>query len=125
MENLYIYFDGVIIGIINDINYIENSKSLLDNVPIYYLSLSSETFKDKNELLKDFKNYNIDQKKEPRFFYENNDGKCYVHEINEEFLRLIVHGILHLLGYDDIKRSEKIKMKKLEDSLVKKFCYLI
>lgn len=88
MENLYIYFDGVIIGIIdNDINYIENSKSLLDNVPIYYLSLSSETFKDKNELLKDFKNYNIDQKKEPRFFYENNDGKCYVHEINEEFLK--------------------------------------
>ena len=88
MENLYIYFDGVIIGIIdNDINYIDNSKSLLDNVPIYYLSLLSETFKDKNELLKDFKNYNIDQKKEPRFFYENEEGKCYVHEINDEFLK--------------------------------------
>lgn len=87
-ENLYIYFDGVIIGIIdNDINYIDNTKNLEDNIPIYYLSLASETFKDKNELLKDFKNYNIDQKKEPRFFYENEEGKCYVHEINEEFLK--------------------------------------
>lgn len=87
-ENLYIYFDGVIIGIIdNDINYIDNTKNLEDNIPIYYLSLASETFKDKNELLKDFKNYNIDQKKEPRFFYENEEGKCYVHEINDEFLK--------------------------------------
>ncbi len=54
-----------------------------------------------------------------------NNARKYSIKINEEFLRLIVHGILHLLGYDDIKRSEKIKMKKLEDSLVKKFCYLI
>lgn len=88
VENLYIYFDGVIIGIENnDINYIDNTNKLNDNIPIYYLSLSSESFKDKNEVLKDFKNYNIDQKKEPRFFYENEDGKCYVHEINEEFLK--------------------------------------
>ncbi len=54
-----------------------------------------------------------------------NNARKYSIKNNEEFLRLIVHGILHLLGYDDIKRSEKMKMKKLENSLVKKICYLI
>ncbi len=43
----------------------------------------------------------------------------------EEYLRLIVHGILHLLGYDDQIKNEKIKMKRKETSLVKKLNYLI
>lgn len=43
----------------------------------------------------------------------------------EEYLRLIIHGILHLLGYDDQNKNDKIKMKRKETSLVKKLNYLI
>jgi len=43
----------------------------------------------------------------------------------EEYLRLIIHGILHLLGFDDKLINDKIKMKRKETSLVKKFNYLI
>ncbi len=38
-----------------------------------------------------------------------------------EFYRLIIHGILHLLDYDDLKKSDKVIMKKLENNLLMKF----
>jgi probable rRNA maturation factor len=40
--------------------------------------------------------------------------------VNNEIIRLIIHGILHLLGYDDIDAKDKRVMKKLENSLVEK-----
>jgi len=43
----------------------------------------------------------------------------------EEYLRLIIHGILHLVGYDDQQKNDKLKMKRKETSLVKKLNYLI
>lgn len=43
----------------------------------------------------------------------------------EEYLRLIIHGILHLIGYDDQQINDKLKMKRKETSLVKKLNYLI
>lgn len=62
----------------------------------------------------------------------NLDGECYICipvaeenarkfgvSLQNELLRLIVHGILHLLGFDDIKKSDKQKMKAEEDRLVK------
>lgn len=42
----------------------------------------------------------------------------------EEIFRLVIHGILHLLDYNDKKRKDKIKMKKTEDILVKETKYL-
>ncbi|MCK9425855.1 MAG: rRNA maturation RNase YbeY [Ignavibacteriaceae bacterium] len=44
---------------------------------------------------------------------------------HEEYLRLIIHGLLHLLGYDDHEKSDKLKMKRKETSLVKKLNYLV
>lgn len=32
-----------------------------------------------------------------------------------EFLRIFIHGILHLVGYDDTSTEEKSKMSELED----------
>jgi rRNA maturation RNase YbeY len=40
---------------------------------------------------------------------------------NDEYFRLIIHGILHLLDYDDLKKSDKLVMKKLENKLLKMF----
>jgi probable rRNA maturation factor len=41
--------------------------------------------------------------------------------LDSELIRLIIHGILHLIGYDDTKSDKKKKMKIKEDELVKKF----
>lgn len=62
----------------------------------------------------------------------NLDGECYICvpvaqenakrfdvTIQNELLRLIIHGILHLLGYDDIKESDRKVMKAEEDRFVK------
>ena len=36
----------------------------------------------------------------------------------EEIFRLVIHGILHLLGYDDLKKKDKNIMKRLENRLL-------
>ncbi|MEM9675916.1 MAG: rRNA maturation RNase YbeY, partial [Bacteroidota bacterium] len=35
-----------------------------------------------------------------------------------ELLRVIVHGVLHLLGFDDHSESSKLQMRNLEDEYV-------
>jgi rRNA maturation RNase YbeY len=38
-----------------------------------------------------------------------------------EIKRLIIHGILHLAGYDDIKEEDRSEMKAVENRLVDNF----
>lgn len=42
-------------------------------------------------------------------------------DINSEILRLIIHGFLHSVGYDDGDKNSKRKMKMMENKLVKKY----
>ena len=62
---------------------------------------------------------------------DNLDGEIYISyndaELNankykvtfrNEILRLIIHGVLHMLGYDDQSQKEKRIMKKIENMLV-------
>ncbi len=39
----------------------------------------------------------------------------------EEFLRLLIHGLLHLLGYDHQKKSQAELMFKLQEDLLNKY----
>ncbi len=39
----------------------------------------------------------------------------------EELMRLVIHGVLHLLGYDDMNRKEKVLMKKMENKLLNSY----
>ena len=39
----------------------------------------------------------------------------------EEMLRVIIHGILHLLGYDDSNDEERQAMRKKEDLCLRKY----
>lgn len=41
--------------------------------------------------------------------------------LREELARVIVHGLLHLLGYRDESESEKMQMRSLEDQYLKLF----
>ena len=35
--------------------------------------------------------------------------------LNEEIKRVVIHGVLHLVGYDDKTEEEKREMRRLED----------
>lgn len=43
----------------------------------------------------------------------------------EEIARLVIHGILHLLGYDDKQRNDKIKMKRIENKLLNTLKFIL
>ncbi|MBU1098797.1 MAG: rRNA maturation RNase YbeY [Bacteroidetes bacterium] len=51
----------------------------------------------------------------------NQNSKKFKVDLNTEIIRLIIHGILHLLGFDDIDENDKAKMKKVENRLVKTY----
>ncbi len=58
-------------------------------------------------------------------FISIDDAACNARKFkcstDTELLRLIVHGILHLLGFDDQNKEDKKEMKKVENRLVKLF----
>ena len=43
------------------------------------------------------------------------NAKKFNQPINKEIARLIIHGSLHLLGYKDSSKKDKIEMTKKED----------
>ena len=45
----------------------------------------------------------------------------YKVSLGKELTRLIIHGILHLVGFDDIEAKDRIKMKKKENNLLNKY----
>jgi len=45
----------------------------------------------------------------------------YGTSLNEEFLRLFCHGLLHLLGYDHIQAADRRKMEASERHYLKSF----
>ena len=45
----------------------------------------------------------------------------YGHSTEREVATLLVHGLLHLLGYDDTTDAEREKMHERQDSLVRDF----
>ncbi len=58
-------------------------------------------------------------------FDANANAKKFKVSFNEEILRLVIHGILHLLGFDDKAQSEKKNMKKLENKLLNNYKFLL
>ena len=46
------------------------------------------------------------------------NAKKYKVSFDNELIRLIVHGILHLVGFDDIEKKDKLRMKEEENRLV-------
>ncbi|MDD5098963.1 MAG: rRNA maturation RNase YbeY [Candidatus Colwellbacteria bacterium] len=49
----------------------------------------------------------------------------YISAHNEDIGRLLVHGILHLVGYDHIKKTDEIRMEKKEKEILRKAGFII
>ncbi len=48
-------------------------------------------------------------------------ARRYKVAVKREVLRLIVHGVLHLTGWQDKTRSEKLRMRKRENVFIERF----
>lgn len=53
------------------------------------------------------------------------NSKRYDCTLEQELLRLVIHGILHIVGYDDMNAEDKAEMKEIENRLVKKYKYIL
>ena len=51
----------------------------------------------------------------------NENSKEYGESKRQELLRVIIHGILHLIGYDDTTASDKLRMRDAENKYLKNF----
>jgi rRNA maturation RNase YbeY len=54
-----------------------------------------------------------------------NFARKYKVSLSKELTRLIIHGILHLKGYDDIKKVDRQKMKSRENDLTIKYNFAL
>ncbi len=45
----------------------------------------------------------------------------YIKKNKESFLFMLVHGLLHIAGYDHKQKNDRIKMEKLEEKIFFKF----
>ncbi|RLD14947.1 MAG: rRNA maturation RNase YbeY [Caldiserica bacterium] len=57
---------------------------------------------------------------QPLLFGEIIISKYHVEVKKESFLKLYIHGLLHLLGYDHMKEKEREMMRKKEDYYLEK-----
>ena len=48
----------------------------------------------------------------------NDNASSYSDNLNIEFKRIIIHGLLHLVGYDDHTDKEKERMTNLENEYI-------
>jgi rRNA maturation RNase YbeY len=55
----------------------------------------------------------------------NINARKYNVSLSNEFTRLIIHGILHLKGYDDINNNDRVKMKRIENNLTNKYNFAL
>ena len=62
-------------------------------------------------------------------FISIDDAKIFARKykvsLSNEITRLIIHGILHLKGYDDIKNNDRVKMKRIENDLTNKYNFAL
>ncbi|MFQ5633236.1 MAG: rRNA maturation RNase YbeY [bacterium] len=49
------------------------------------------------------------------------NAELYACNLETELARLVIHGVLHIAGYDDATEKERHEMRRLEDCFLKKY----
>ena len=105
--------------ILGDLNYIFCSDEYLLERNIKYLNHDNLTdiitfnFCEREIINSDIM-ISIDRVKENSTIFENT--------FLDELHRVMIHGVLHLIGYDDQNKKEKQIMRDKEDFYLKKLC---
>lgn len=103
------------------VSIILSNKVLLNKLKMDYFNLDHFTdviafnLEDKNEPLEGEVYISIDDVME--------NSKKYEVSFNEEFKRVLIHGILHLVGFTDSTKTLKNKMTKLENNYIVNFTH--
>jgi probable rRNA maturation factor len=104
---------------INNLNYIFCSDEYLHKINLEYLD--HDTYTD----IITFDNSEEESIVEGDIFISIERIKENSFTLNtvfeEEFKRVIVHGLLHLCGYDDHTSEDKAEMRRLESEYIEKF----
>ena len=53
------------------------------------------------------------------------NAKKFKVTLQEELTRLVIHGILHLLGFDDQSINDKKNMKRMENKLLSSYKFIL
>lgn len=53
------------------------------------------------------------------------NSKNYQVQFNEELTRLVIHGILHLVGYNDLNEKDKKEMRVIENQLLMSYKFIL
>ena len=119
VKQLKNYFDLNISSL--TVNFITSEE--IEKINIEYLNHHYSTdiitfnYDDKNNLI------------DGEIFISSSDAeqnsKIFKVSFEEEILRLVIHGILHLLGYNDQTKPQKKIMKKYENQLLKNYKFLL
>ena len=50
------------------------------------------------------------------------NSKIFKTTFEEEFILYVIHGILHLMGYDDENRKDRVKMEAKQSKILEEIC---
>ena len=98
----------------DSVTIILSNKELLNKLKKDYFKLDHYTdviafnLEDENEKIQGEIYISIDDVLE--------NSTIYKVTFNKEFKRVLIHGVLHLIGYNDISDEEKNKMRELENT---------
>tara|TARA_B100000029_G_C17389853_1_gene892963 strand:+ start:238 stop:672 length:435 start_codon:yes stop_codon:yes gene_type:complete len=102
--------------ICKSINLIFSTDHYLNNLKVqyfnqnYYTDVIAFNLENKDELIDGEIYISMD-----RVIYNANKFGC---SLDNELKRIIIHGVLHLMGYEDIKKNEKSVMTNLENQYI-------
>ena len=100
------FTDGNISIVLSNREYLSKLKKDYFNIDVY-TDVIAFNLEDKNDCLDGEIYISIDD------VIENSN--IFSKSFNDEFARILIHGILHLLGYDDKTKIQKDKMSQLEN----------
>ncbi|MGB9769595.1 MULTISPECIES: rRNA maturation RNase YbeY [Caldisericum] len=120
-------------GIKNVVDSIFNELNVKEKGQISIVLLSKNAIREINKRYRkkdkptNVLSFQIDYEKGKNIYGEilispevaQNEAKKLGNNFNDYFIFLIIHGVLHLLGYDHEKDDERIVMEQLEEKLLK------